>query len=104
MFSRVFIKPPLYFFNVVQLHFLLHLDTLFDLIHIEKAFQLLFVELGDNLTKNFDVLNQNVAVVLGLNVLDKLVVAVLDDLDERVNKHLYLDRLALLHHTTHKFF
>jgi len=57
VFHQVFIKALLYVLNVVFLHGLLHLDTLFYLIQLKKATQLLFVELGDNLAKNSDILN-----------------------------------------------
>ncbi len=71
------------------------------LICFSETRQLVLVKFRGNFSKNFDVLNQKVAVVLGLNILHKVVVAVLDNFDERVYKHLDLDSLALLHHATH---
>ena len=89
------------FGDVCQLLGLLQLNRPCKLICLSETRQLVLVKFRGNFSKNFDVLNQKVAVVLGLNILHKVVVAVLDNFDERVYKHLDLDSLALLHHATH---
>ena len=88
--------------DVIVLHIHLNLDHHCDLIHVKETLGLFLVEFSHHLPEDFDVLSQEVSVVLWIIVLFECIVALLNYFGQCFEKDFDLDGLALLHHATHQ--